>query len=281
MRRALMFLGVLLFLGIAGSRWLPSFLAQTPPCSQSCRDWTQCCPLELALSIKPIRGRAGTELRLWYKAEITNSSCLLLDFNAKPFMEEEASPYRRQFLLRLKAPRDVKPREFTPLPAKIGGVTLYRPDEQAQRALMRTGKLDEDWRARLRPGETISTVPDVLSPYRESLVDVRTEDGGRGTAPARASAPVPAGAEPAPAGYRALMIPSQMLAYPGTYELSIVARSLGAFGEPILPRWQTLERRLPVWLIRLLHEAGVAPRQPLVDGPGFVASSPVKIEVLP
>ncbi len=259
---------VLAVLLIVAARFgIERFLAQPGKCIQPCGEFGKCQPLRLELSLIHNKASARKTVMLWYKATLLNQSCFRVYFSADPFMESR--PTSLSLAIEIFGPNNA---EIKPLSEPRGGVILYQMDHEGYRKLKETGRLSDRSVIKLYPGQTLTTIGEVLQPYRVAFVEV-ADESGKGTAIVRVPVPVPSGAERPPAGYRGLgpfVFPTA-----GSYKIS--ARYNGRPGlEKIYSRWEALNGAFK----KIGYKLGVAPEWDFQDVESQAIAA-ITFEVLP
>lgn len=196
------------------------------PCSLAALDSNDkslpCEPLELRLHIGSPLPRARRESTVFYRLEVVNRSCELLEFSPDRFiwnLGEAARRSSRAYLI------DVEDHFGTPInqlkPEKRSPIALYkdRPGSLDAFASRLGARRDKTGFLRLLPGDSVSTAGAVLSPHKFEIADMPADPSGRvGSGYVAVTVPAPVDAVPPPEGFTALT--SVRLPRPGRYRVS-------------------------------------------------------------
>lgn len=164
---------------------LRRYFAAPLACDQPCPDGVGCDPLSLNVEVKPTRIKVGAPHALWYRAELKNRSCRRLSgLNVGAFVDSKELLGKTGGLWVTVIGPDGREIERLPLPQPDGGIAWdygskqghkivpggtihpYRKDQAVYQEALRSGKLDANWHTALYPGESFTTIPAKLRPYR-------------------------------------------------------------------------------------------------------------------
>lgn len=163
---------------------LKPYFASTPDCGQPCPEGKGCEPLGYSFDAKAAPKIPGVPGGIWYKAALTNRSCLKVYHLSvsSVYDSDRMTDGKFEFWMRLE---DSKGKTVRRQPNRTpdggmawdfgkakgsesfatGTVHPYYLDTRKLGEMMDEGRL-EDGRTTLLPGESIATIPSVLSPYK-------------------------------------------------------------------------------------------------------------------
>lgn len=268
---------------------LKPYFAAPNDCGQPCPEGRGCSPLGFTFQALPARKIPGISEGIWYKAEITNRSCLeLWRVHIDSFYSSDANLSYKGLGIWIKVfdhngkeiPRSIRQTPDGGMAWDFGSakgsqafqkgtIHPYQNDRKYVGRLLAEGWKTEDGATTIMPGKSFGTVPSVVAPYRVVSTSVKLPDGGIADGTGLMDVENPAAYPAPPQGFRWL---EGYSLHPGRYTVRS-GFSSSFLASPIHPRWE----RMPNWLKFALEPA--RPRaiieQPEVD----LTASDVMIEV--
>lgn len=289
--RILIAIAAAVFCGAIMVALLSSYAAYSPACNQPCSDPRKCTPLALSLKVSPERLKRGEIL--WHRIEIRNQSCMILGtIQGNGFVETNDLQRRDLGLwISITGPDGKELKRQPPYSAdggarwNLGGergkaqfdtgtIHPYRFNRAEYEKFLASKTLDDNWFLDLNPGQSFSTIPSEVHPYR-IVTTISDHEGGVVHGYGYADVENPPSYPLPPVGFRELDLFD--LTKPGHYSIKA-----GFNGRPsyrkYFPHWDALPRPIT----RLLYALGLAPdhRWVIEELKVSVETKPVEFEVV-
>jgi hypothetical protein len=270
---------------------LAKYAAYVPSCDMPCSDPLKCEPLALSLKVSPGKLKKGEVL--WHRIEIRNQSCMILGTLQGNGFVESADLTRRNLGLWLSivGPDGNELKRLPRHPAdggaawNLGGkkgraqfdsgaIHPYRFNWDAYKSFLASNILDNNWFLTLKPGQSFSTIPSEVRPYR-IVTAVSDIDGGAAHGYGYADVENPPSFPLPPEGFRET--DRFDLSRPGRYSIRAGFNGRPSFKKNF-PHWESI----PQPLARLLSILGLAPdaRWVIDELKISIESEPVEFEVV-